>query len=445
MYKILFTAAFAIACAQTTLAQPCGTGFLGTKTLYTAPGRSLSAAPAHYEPVFINYVGRHGARHLTKEVNTAYAWQLLHRADSAHSLTPEGLKLKQMVDRLAQIEHEKVKSISAEGEQELCGIGSRMAENYLSVFKASTQLNVAVTKEIRTQQSAGAFLQGLKAYLKDSVKISEHTDDTHLRFYDAAPAYVQFEKEGSWQQGIDQLEKQVNAVAIRRNLISRLFTPAFERTVNAKQADKFTGDIYGFVSIMYSLANEIKQAGFTPEQLNFSSVFTCDELASLGKLDAADDYLKKGPGANVNGLQVRIAAPLLVDFIQSTDEFMKTGQPAANLRFAHAETILPYAALLSISSADKVTPDLNYLDKTWQAGRVGCLSSNIQWVFYKNKGGDYLVKVLLNEREARIDGLSVQHFPYYDWKELRKFYINKLTQLNVKLTDDMDAYLKNIK
>ena len=38
---------------------------LGTKTLYVAGKDTDAPAPAGYAPFFINYIGRHGARHAT--------------------------------------------------------------------------------------------------------------------------------------------------------------------------------------------------------------------------------------------------------------------------------------------------------------------------------------------------------------------------------------------
>jgi multiple inositol-polyphosphate phosphatase/2,3-bisphosphoglycerate 3-phosphatase len=136
---------------------------------------------------------------------------------------------------------------------------------------------------------------------------------------------------------------------------------------------------------------------------------------------------------------------LLVDFINTADDYIKNGKYNARLRFAHAETIAPFAALLQISSADKVAGDLTRLSDSWQASKVIPLSSNIQWVFYKNKSKPgYLVKVLLNEREEHITGLNTATFPYYKWSDLRAFYMAKLNKLNVQLGDDMNKYLTTI-
>jgi hypothetical protein len=49
-------------------------------------------------------------------------------------------------------------------------------------------------------------------------------------------------------------------------------------------------------------------------------------------------------------------------------------------------------------------------------------------VFYrpkKGKTGEVLVKALLNEREARLP-IQTTQWPYYSWKELRQYYLDKI-------------------
>ncbi len=428
----------------TVSAQNCSREFLGTKTLYQAPDAVVNAAQMHYQPVFINYAGRHGARHLTKEVNTAYAYTVLNKADSAGELTVTGIRLRQMVNRLNEVEKGNIKSISAEGQQELQGIGRRMAINYPDVFKGKPHLDVAITKEVRTRQSSAAFLQGLNSGLQDSAITHIYNDDANLRFYDEAPAYAIFEKSGSWKQAFKALKNVRHADIIYAQLARNIFKPEFLKMLTTEQAENFSHDILGFAAIVYSLNAEIKRAGFTPAELDFTTFFTCNQLVALGRLDAADDYLKKGPGMDANGLQVRIAVPLLINFIKKSDEFITRRQVNANLRFAHAETISPLATLMGISVADKMTANLDELAKVWQPGQVAPLSANIQWVFYQDTKKSYLVQVLLNEKVAQISGLKKPRNLCYPWKELRAYYLAKLAKLHVNLDDNMQDYLLHI-
>lgn len=451
MLKPVKIAAFLIVLLSSFIvkAQNCGYNYAGTKSLYPlpVPVQKASLAPAGYQPVFINYVGRHGARHLTKEVSSYPVYNLLLKADSLKALTATGQKLKNKVMALNKVEHGAVKSISAEGVAELEGIGKRMAFNYPQVFGAGPQLNVGITKEIRTKQSADAFLAGLKSGIKGNAQIREYTDDVNLRFYDASPAYTNFEESGNWQTTMERLQQSLKIEAVDQQIVHRWLTPAFLKTLKPGEIEKLVSDVFGFATITFSLKKEIQQAGFKYADVDMTALFTCDELVALSKIDVADDYLKKGPGTDNNGIQVRVAVPLLVNFINTTDDFIKNGgQINAQLRFAHAETIAPFAALLEITRANKVAKDITQLNTVWQSARVIPLSANIQWIFYRKKGtNNMLVKILLNEGAAQIQGLKSSIYPYYKWTDLRAYYINKLNKLHIKLTDDMPAYLNNVK
>ncbi|WCT14635.1 histidine-type phosphatase [Mucilaginibacter jinjuensis] len=443
--KTLKALLFCSTISTAVLAQNCPDNFLGTKTLYPTPHEKYAPVPAGYSPVFINHVGRHGARHLTKEVKIAYAYQLLQKADSAGALTEKGQLLKTMILRLEKVEGVDTKSISDEGRTELQDIARRMYAQNKNVFANTVNLNVGITKEIRTKQSADAFLGGLKDGLKSQPTINQYNDDTNLRFYDTAPAYKAFEEAGPYSPIMEALEKSEHITDVNKALANRIFKADFTAKRSAQQLDKFTSDVFGFTTIVYSLKSEIARAGFNTEELNFKSFFTCDELYHLGQVDVADDFYKKGPGMDLNGIQVRIAVPLLINFIKTTDEFIAGGKYTAQLRFAHAETIIPFSALLGIEAANKSTKDLTRINKDWQAAQVAPLSSNIQWILYKKaNSSDYLVKILLNEKEARIAGLKTATYPYYKWGDLKAFYTKKLNDYGVKMDDDMNKYLKEI-
>lgn len=418
--------------------------FLGTKSLYSAPVTIPTPAPKGYEPVFINHVGRHGARHLTKEVNTSYAYATLAKADSLHALTSTGKKLLQMVKALAKVEKGKVKSISAEGVDELQGIGERMQAYQAAAFAKGANLNVTETKEIRTKQSADAFLTGFKKHLTKEPVIKEYVDDTNLRFYDFSPVYKQFEEDGEWVKYRNGIANQFHLEMVNDVIVARFLSNDFLKTLTTANRDKLVSDIFGFGAIIYSLKQEIKDTGFSSAEVNFMNLFTPKEISILSAFDLADDYYQKGPGIDADGIQVRIAAPLLANFITTADDFIKNGTYNAQLRFAHAETISPIATLMGISVADKSVKTTN-IDAYWQAANVIPLSSNIQWIFYKNAAGNYLVKIMLNEKNVHITGLATSTYPFYSWTKLREFYMDKLQKLHVSLTDDMMSYLQNVK
>src|ERR1700759_596957 len=68
--------------------------FLGTKTPYVAPAGKYTEAPVGYRPVFVNYVGRHGARFMTKAGPDVDALHLLEKAAADGGLTDVGVRVK---------------------------------------------------------------------------------------------------------------------------------------------------------------------------------------------------------------------------------------------------------------------------------------------------------------------------------------------------------------
>lgn len=163
----------------------------------------------------------------------------------------------------------------------------------------------------------------------------------------------------------------------------------------------------------------------------------------VSSLYLIDSFLK-GPGADINGIQVKIAMPLLADFIKTTDAYIKTKKVNVQLRFSHAETISPIAALMGLSS--ETTKQVNDINRVWNADKVIPLSSNIQWILYQKPGSEnYLIKFLLNEKEVPVKGLTTKTFPYYNWNAVRGFYIKKLNSFNTNLNNDFVQFLKEIK
>lgn len=425
-------------------AQNCPSAYLGTKALYPATARRYTPPPVGYTPVFINHVGRHGARHLTKDVAASYAFSVVMKADGLNALTAEGKKLRQMILALEKIEKKDVESISAEGKKEQRGLAQRMMVNYPEIFASAPAINVRVAKKLRTLQSADAFLTGFSEKMKtDGIK--KAVNDTILRFYDLSPAYLTFEKSGSWRPAFDRWKKEAGLSNLAASFARRFFSASFFESLSGGDTETFLDDVYGFATIVPSLSAEIAKAGYGQSDVAFLSFFTCKQLALLHRIGEAEDFLVKGPGTDPNGIQVKIAAPLLMDFINTADAAIAGGGPAVQLRFSHAETVAPFAALLGLRGAARPAKNLNDVEKVWQASNVIPLSANVQWVLYQKPGGnDCLIKFLLNENETAVEELKTESYPYYKWADVRKLYSQKLQSLNADPADNGYRYLQTV-
>ncbi len=439
--------------------QSCLLDYWGTKKLYQPADTGCIPAPVGYKAIFINYAGRHGARHLTNLNDLLLIQQTLNRAVDLAGLTSDGVKLKEMVNTLLLIEKKEDCGLLTEtGKSELWGIGNRMKTHYPWLFADSVSCRVVTTKEKRTKQSAQAFMSGVNRPMQQNATTNLiDNDSVHLRFYEVSPGYRKFKKNGSWIVEMNKLKHDIRAEEEKHKIICKFFTrdyanqllhPVIDKTVMGitDTVGDFIDAIFNVATLANAMPTEIKIAGYTPAKVNIRSLFTCNEFAWLEFVNSAQDYLLKGPGTDVSGIQVRNAVPLLVDFINSTDEAIKSSRPAIVVRFAHAETLSPFAALASIEGAATPTVDIFKYAQVWNVSSIIGYSVNVQWILYKDSdtGNTPLIQILYNEKPVHIP-VATNQYPYYKWADVRAFYMNKLSKMNVSLNCDMLEYLKDLK
>lgn len=440
---------FSLLAAQLMSAAPAQSQeYLGSKTLYKPLQEQYSKIPLDYKPVFLNHLGRHGARNLTKDPAKSKAWELLFKADAAKALSPRGQQLKATLIQLQKVEIKHLESISEIGKQELGEIAARAYRAAPLFFAPKQTVLVSTSSKERTKQSAMAFLEGVSKLTQGKIagiKWKEH-DDVNLRFFDLSKPYLAFKASGPWHSSYNQLAGAVKQEALAVRFFQTFFQADYAKRISAKDKISFADDLYGFYSIVPAIRQEILKAGFSDKELQFNRFFKTEELAVLSQLNDADNFLKKGPGTDNNGIQVRIAAPLLADFIKTTDDFIQSKPYPAVLRFAHAETVAPFAAILNVEGASTATKNILSFDQLWKAKNIIPFSANIQMILYKNEyNNSYLVKFLLNEKETKIKGLGTKIAPYYLYKDVRAFYLKKLKGFGLDLNSNMEEYLNNAK
>jgi len=132
----------------------------------------------------------------------------------------------------------------------------------------------------------------------------------------------------------------------------------------------------------------------------------------------AEDFYEKGPSLQGHDETYVLAEPLLEDFFSAIDQRVSGEGAAATFRFAHAETIVPFSALIAAPGSTQHAPDVaepqsmddvyTYENNEWRGESVTPMAANVQWDTAAREGIDPttgaaytpVVRMLLNEVEV---------------------------------------------
>ena len=413
--------------------------YLGTKTPYFQQQINYTTAPQDYKPVFVNYTGRHGARFLTSPGADVLIIDVLQQAEKQQALTNTGKKILAQLQQFEVVEKDNYGNITKLGAAEQHDIAARMQQQYSTAFINDTLL-IETTAKLRTQQSADAFLSGLKGYDTTNTKrivFSAKTDNV-LRFYDLSQAYNTYVAGETIKKHTDSLLADETTTNTALNVCNKVFIPSFIMALNnksiiAKDDDKsvtvtsvvFTQAMYDVYCILFAAKEDFINRHFIN---HLSEAFSKNDLQWLDKLNSAEDFFEKGPATDTLGIQAIISSPLLRNLITSTDSIVTNNRAGAILRFTHAEAISPLAVLMGIPVASCTSNSAYTYNKNWSASQIIPLSANIQWIIYSNNK-NYLLKVLLNEKEVALP-VATTTYPYYKWSDVKAYYLNKLSSIS---------------
>ena len=376
----------------------------------------LTAAPKGYHPFYISHYGRHGSRYLIGRDEYDVPAAVLARADSLGKLTPLGRDVLRRVRLLRAEADGRLGELTPLGAEQHRQIARRMYERFPEVFRGSVTVDAKSTVVIRCILSMENELQELLRLNPDLVikhDASEH-DMYYMNQSDHALSARKTPRRAlvAWN---DFASRHVSRAA----LMSRLFADS--------EYVKYEVDTLDLGNRLFKLASNVQSSPLGSE-MTLYDIFTKDELYNFWLADNASWYIGYGACALNGGTQPFSQRNLLRNIIHEADSCMALERPGATLRFGHETMVLPLVCLLGINGYDMSTACLDSLEsKGWINYKVFPMGANVQLVFYRRSetDGEVLLKVLLNENEARLP-LPSDLAPYYRWNDFKEYYLRKL-------------------
>lgn len=455
-----------------------------TKAVYVArqDAGSYEAAPVGFTPVFTELVARHGSRSLSSPKYDVLTKQIWDAASRQGALTDLGQKLGAKVDAVTAANRQLGYGLlSAVGKEEHALLATRLAERLPALLgKGGVPgcIRVETSGKDRANESAYYFMESLakrvdfitdsKACyvsqqnpseidkgLRNKFELYFHKTEPegdYLQYLPAFQAYMAFvgdEEEGvspapELSEALGGLKTLPQTRVMAREMLERLYSKTFVDelaagveyvAVNPEDGDKtYVRDEVDAALMLYNLfiigPGMIREAQAQGAPWDLEQFITPEESAWFSYLSDAEDFYEKGPSLASQRATYAVAQPLLdglFDEVQ-TQVVEGAGEHVAKLRFAHAETLIPLAALMQLEgSRQSAQPGvlMSQANNEWRGGWVSPYAANIQWDVYRNDAGRMLVKMLYNEKElafkAGCSPIAVGSF-FYDFGELKRCY-----------------------
>jgi hypothetical protein len=110
--------------------------------------------------------------------------------------------------------------------------------------------------------------------------------------------------------------------------------------------------------------------------------------------------------------------PLLEDVIEKAEAAFRNPDMAANLRFGHDYVVEAFLTLINANGCGKIV-DKAEDAKYWFQNYTIPMATTVLFVFYKNKQGDILFKLVWNEHEATLPQITPVQGNYYRWSDFK--------------------------
>ena len=411
---VITTSAMAQSIREQIAANPNLAG--GIYTAYMVTEQKVVDAPKGYKPFYISHYGRHGSRYQTAQEKYDQPALLLEQAYKDGKLTELGKDLMGRVRTIADDAHMRAGDLSPRGEREHKGIAERMATIYPEVFskRNGNHITCFSSPSVRSVISMAAFTERLKE-IHPQLEITRYASAHDIHITRPEKNMDTFYKTARKMAKQYQQEQTDDKAFICRLFNDYDYAEKLIRTVyNSTDTHLFMGNMHDLAMIVQNFDN-------LPE---LHDIFTEEERYKMWHLFNIRRYLTYGPSIDFGDIRNQDGKLLLRDIIERADAVIagKTPGEVATLRFGHDSAVIPLLAIMHAEGCDgRVSfAEIERLPEVWCDSRITSMSVNVQFIFYRNKRGDVLVRMLHSERDIRIPVKS-DNYPFYRWEDFRNY------------------------
>ena len=371
----------------------------------------LTQAPKGFKPFYISHYSRHGSRYHTGESYFRLCMPKMAVCDSLGILSEAGQAWYDEA-KIVYAEHKGMFGmLTTLGSQEQDGIGNRIYERFPEVFSGKNGRTEVRNRCTRVQRSIVSMTSFNTAIAKKSpaLNFSYAAGDKFRAYLNSDPENYPL---------LDKFDDQVEDSLKHLINTERVFKVLFK---DIEAAAKVIDNPYSFSKGIFLVSAISPNTDARPDMLKY---FHQDDILGHWIIRNNIFYAGWANSAEMASEVATIARPLINDIITKADEALSENSSlAADFRFGHDTGLLPLVATIGINGMHEKWSAFD-AHNYWSSSEFIPMASSLQMIFYKNKKGEILVKVLYNEKETSIPALKPESGPYYTWSSLKEYLLS---------------------
>lgn len=364
--------------------------------------------PDTLKPIFVNHIGRHGARFLSSERKMSDLKKFLDKAVVEGTLSDKGKVFVRLIDSVSRKTDGRWGALDKLGKSEERTIGRHLSKSFPELFIHGRVKAVSsyVPRCVMSMYEFCHELNTLNPQIEISTKEGSSTDRL-LRFFTVDTAFTDYLSHGEWRECYDRFMKKNVPAAPARSLLN-----------GGKTSGK---DLQSISMGMYGILQSLKAAGIKADP---SVWFTRKQYLKCWEVSNMKHYLQRS-GNLISGIPAKASAPLLENIICVADSVLSGNKKlTAMLRFGHAETLIPLLSLMDIPGCNFTGKDIEKVSSEWKDYRISPLAANLVIACFRSASGKiYAITYLNGKATAPIKGDCNTVIP---WERLKEYWHKKL-------------------
>ena len=381
----------------------------GLDCLCDASPKPSTPAPKGYEAVYLSHYGRHGSRYAYTERAYTILLDMLAEAQAQDNLTPYGESLLWQLQPFWEKVRYCAGDLTPLGWEQHQAIASTMAGSFPTVFGKGSVIDACSSPSVRSVISMSSCCAALSRLCPEA-QVYEHQSLTDVQATRPNQGKNPFRYEGPSIPF--PFRESSEAFFLRRfpeylDVLARMF-----KDPSASLGDRNPYDVFFHLYMFVAGMNSLPEG----ERLDVGGLLTREEYATLWETDNYERFREYLPYRTP-------CSSVVDDMIAKADERLGGGSRGADLRFGHDHVVMALLMIMDLDGFDTLPASADEVVYWFQTFRSP-MAANIQWVFYapkKGRGGDVLMKVLLNGEEVRFGDLEPVQGPYYRWEDVRAY------------------------